>query len=53
MARFEPHEVIELLGVFDPKGKEQPIPRMLPVDVALGRLGMPIVRAISPTRRAM
>lgn len=47
MARFEPHEVIDLLGFSDPKGKEPPIPRMLPVDVALGRLGMPIVRARS------
>lgn len=38
--RFRRDEVIALLGD-GAKG----IPRMLPVDVALGRLGMPIVRA--------
>lgn len=36
---FTPGEVIALLG-----DGERGIPRMLPVDVALGRLGMPIVR---------
>lgn len=40
VAVFTPAEVIDLLGD-GAKG----IPRMLPVDVALGRLGMPIVRA--------
>lgn len=40
VAVFTPEEVIALLGD-GAKG----IPRMLPVDVALGRLGMPIVRA--------
>jgi hypothetical protein len=39
-AVFTPEEVIDLLGD-GAKG----IPRMLPVDEALGRLGMPIVRA--------
>lgn len=42
---FRREEAIELLGFVDPKGKLEPIPRMLPVDEALGRLGMPIVRA--------
>ena len=37
---FTREEVIALLG-----DGEKGIPRMLPVDIALGRLGMPIVRA--------
>lgn len=37
---FTREEVIALLG-----DGERGIPRMLPVDIALGRLGMPIVRA--------
>ncbi len=43
---FKREEVIEFLGFVDPKAKMDPIPRMLPVDVALGRLGMPIIRAL-------
>lgn len=40
MPSFTREEVIDLLG-----DGARGIPRMLPVDVALGRLGMPIVRA--------
>lgn len=39
VAVFTPEDVIALLG-----DGERGIPRMLPVDVALGRLGMPIIR---------
>lgn len=40
VAVFTPEEVIALLG-----DGERGIPRMLPVDIALGKLGMPITRA--------
>lgn len=40
---FRREEVVELLGFADPKSSVA-LPRMLPVDVALGRLGMPIIR---------
>lgn len=43
---FKREEAIEMLGFVDPKGKLDPIPRMLPVDVALGRLGLAVVRAL-------